>query len=353
MNMFKKASRSESKLKLAITGPSGSGKTYSALLLAKGLGGKIAVIDSENGSAALYAQTFDFDTMTISPPYTTEKYNAAINGAVDAGYDVVIVDSITHAWSGEGGLLSQKEQLDARGGNSYTNWAKITPKHEAFIGTILHSKIHVIATMRSKQDYVLSDRNGKQVPQKVGMAPVQRDGAEYEFTVVLDVAMNHEAQASKDRTGLFDGQIFKISEKTGQTLKAWLNGAVAPAVRMPVKTMSDVEEEAAQETKREMSELAKAFKAQAGFRVPVGVNQESTEPGDYIAQCGRIGGPIMGKVLKDIDEGDLMGFMQWLRRGGKDGASQDYLSQPEVQEFIFMAEEYLNEKKRRKLEGGV
>lgn len=238
MSLFKKATRSHSFLNIALTGPSGSGKTLGALLIASGMGGKIAVIDTENGSASLYSDRFNFDVLEISPPFTTEKYIAAIKGAADAGYAVLIIDSISHAWSGEGGLLQQKEQLDQRGGNSYTNWAKITPKHEAFMASILHSKVHLIATMRSKQDYVLVDKNGKQVPQKVGLAPIQRDGAEYEFTTVLDIAMNHEAVASKDRTGLFENQMVKISEDIGKRLMAYLGATPQPpqqSVRVPIE----------------------------------------------------------------------------------------------------------------------
>ena len=227
MSIFKKAERTKTKLKLAVTGPSGSGKTYSALTLAKGLGKKVAVVDTERGSASLYSDLFAFDVLEIEAPYTTEKYMEAIKSAEQAGYDVIVLDSITHAWAGAGGLLEQKEQLDARAtrGNSYTNWATITKKHEAFLASILHANVHLIATMRSKQDYVLVERNGKQVPQKVGMAPIQRDGAEYEFTIVFDVAMNHEAQASKDRTGIFTDSIFKISDDTSKKIRTWLDNA--------------------------------------------------------------------------------------------------------------------------------
>ena len=226
--MFKKAERKQAKLKLALTGPSGSGKTYSGLKIAAGLGKKIAVIDTENDSASLYAGQVgipEFDTCPISPPYTIEKYRAAIKAAVQAGYDVLVVDSLSHAWQGEGGLLEQKEALDARGrGNSYTNWATITKQHEAFKSEILNADVHMICTMRSKQEYAQMEENGKKVVKKLGMAPIQRDGMEYEFTVVLDMAMNHTAEASKDRTSLFDGKIFTPSEKVGEALLKWLQG---------------------------------------------------------------------------------------------------------------------------------
>jgi hypothetical protein len=228
--MFQKAERKRAKLKIGLTGPSGSGKTYSGLLLAKGIASKIAVIDTENGSASLYADRFNFDVIDLTPPFTTEKYIDAIKLAEKEKYEIVLIDSISHAWAGEGGLLEQKEQLDSRGrGNSYTNWADITKKHEKFKAALLHADIHLIATMRSKQDYVVSpDDKGKMTPKKVGLAPIQRDGMEYEFTTVFDIAMNHEAEASKDRTGLFTDKIFKITEETGQQFKQWLLTAAIP-----------------------------------------------------------------------------------------------------------------------------
>lgn len=226
MIAFKKAERRQAKLKIALTGPSGAGKTFSALSMAQGMGAKIAVIDTENGSASLYADRFEFDTLTLSQPYTVAKYMEAMKAAEQAGYDVVVIDSITHAWAGDGGLLAKKEALDARGGNSYTNWGAITKEHEAFKAALLNLNTHLICTMRSKQDYVMevNDR-GKQAPKKVGLAPIQRDGMEYEFTTVLDIAQDHNAQVSKDRTGLFDGQIFKISKETGSALSKWLSSA--------------------------------------------------------------------------------------------------------------------------------
>jgi len=228
---FSKAQRKQVKLKLAITGPSGSGKTYSALLLASGLGKKIALIDTENDSASLYSDKFEFDSLNLTPPYSVDRYKEGIAMADAAGYDVLVIDQISHAWSGEGGLLAEKEALDARGGNSYANWARLTPKHEKFKSYILNAGLHVICTMRSKQDYVLEQNSkGRSAPRKVGLAPIQRDGMEYEFTTVLDIAMDHNAQVSKDRTGLFDGQTFKITKKTGEQLLAWLESAPGQAV---------------------------------------------------------------------------------------------------------------------------
>lgn len=231
MKMFRKAERCKAKLRLGITGPAGSGKTYSALQIAFGIGGRVAVIDTENRSADLYAHLGEYDVCTIEAPYTVQKYLAAINEAESLGYDILIIDSLTHAWAGEGGLLDQQGKIaDSGKGNSYTAWRQVTPWHNKLVDAILQSPCHIIATMRSKMEYVLSTNDkGKQEPKKVGMAPVQRDGMEYEFTTVFDLSHNHAAQASKDRTGLFDGQIFTPSTDTGKMLLDWLeSGADAP-----------------------------------------------------------------------------------------------------------------------------
>lgn len=257
MSTFKKAERRQVKLKLGISGPSGSGKTFSALKIAKGLidgkEGRIAVIDTENKSASLYAESGgmpEFDILELDPPYTVDKYIQAIEAAIKEGYDVLIVDSVSHVWSGEGGLLQEKETLDAKGGNSYTNWARMTPKWNRFVSGILHSDIHMICTMRSKQDYVLvENEKGKQAPKKVGMAPQVREGFEYELTAVFDMSMNHSAEASKDRTSLFDGRVWQPDEKTGKEILAWLTAGklpekplpkvVVPSSTMPPKNQQD------------------------------------------------------------------------------------------------------------------
>lgn len=244
---FKKAERSQSRLKLGIQGPSGSGKTDGALALARGLAGpngKIAVADTENGSAALYSDRYDFDVLNIEPPYLSSKFNEVIDAAAAAGYDVLIIDSISHQWEGEGGILSRKEAVDARGGNSYTNWSKFTKEHNEFVGKILSAPIHIIATMRSKQDYVLeANEKGKQTPRKVGMKAIQREGAEYQLTVNLDVQMDHRAKASKDRTGLFGDALWDLRDpKTSKMIVDWLASAKPEAKATPeqIETMLDL-----------------------------------------------------------------------------------------------------------------
>jgi len=225
MNKFAKATRHKVFLKLAITGPTGSVKTFSANRLAAGLsnGGKIALLDTENQSASLYADLFDFDVLDISPPFTESKFIEGINVAVREGYAILIIDSFSHAWQG---TLDYKAGLDARGGNSYVNWNKAGSKFNELLTAILQSKIHIIACMRSKMDYVLEpDNRGKMMPRKVGLAPVMRDGIEYEFSTVFDGDLDHFVTVTKDRTGLFVDQRIQITEDVGRKLLAWLSSA--------------------------------------------------------------------------------------------------------------------------------
>lgn len=226
---FRKAEKRKAKLRLGITGAAGSGKTYGALLIAKGLGGKTVLLDTENGSGDLYATLFDYDVGAIQAPYTIDKYIEGIKQAESLGYDIIIIDSLSHAWAGEGGLLEQVDNIAAgsRSGNSYTAWRQVTPQHNKLIETMLNSPCHIIATMRSKTEYVIVENDkGRKEPRKVGLAPVQREGMDYEFGVVFDLGQNHMATVSKDRTSLFDGKTFQLSEQTGETLRQWLESGV-------------------------------------------------------------------------------------------------------------------------------
>jgi hypothetical protein len=225
---IRKAERKKAKLRLGISAPSGAGKTYSSLLMAYGITGdweKVGLIDTENGSGDLYAHLGDYSIIPIEAPFTPDKYIQAIKLFEDNGFEVIIIDSLSHAWAGEGGILDIQAAVAAasRSGNSYTAWREVTPKHNALVNTILQSKCHIIATMRAKTEYVQEkNEQGKTEIKKVGLAPIQRDGMEYEFTVMLDLSLNHTASASKDRTGLFDGQYFKPSTDTGKKLLEWL-----------------------------------------------------------------------------------------------------------------------------------
>ena len=218
------ASRKKAKIKMALQGPSGSGKTKSALLIAYGLCGswdKIAVIDTENRSADLYADLGNYNVLPIAPPFTPERYIEAMRVCLNAQMQVIIVDSISHEWEGIGGILETHSGMI---GNSFTNWAKLTPRHNAFIQTLLQADVHIIGTIRAKQEYVLSEKNGKQVPEKVGLKGVTRDGLDYEFTVVLEVDTTLKAKVSKDRTQLFFGKPeFIPTTDTGAMILKWCN----------------------------------------------------------------------------------------------------------------------------------
>jgi hypothetical protein len=229
--MFRKAERKKAKLRLALCGPAGSGKTYSALLIAQGLGGRIAMIDTEHGSGELYAHLNDYDVAPLTPPFTPSRYIQTIQEAEKEGYDVLIIDSLSHAWSGEGGVLDMKDAATkaSKSGNSYFAWREVTPEHNRLVETMLHADLHLIATLRTKTAYEVVNEDGKAKPIKVGLAPVQREGLEYEFTIVFDLSVDgHIATATKDRTSLFDGRYLIPNHETGQKLLTWLESGEEP-----------------------------------------------------------------------------------------------------------------------------
>lgn len=224
MIQLKKATRKQVKLRLNISAPSGAGKTYSALRMAKGLCGdwsKIAVIDTENGSASLYSDLGDFNVVDLSPPFQPEKYIQALKACEDAGIEVIIIDSSSHEWTC---LLEENEVLAQASfrGNTWSAWSKTTPRHDKFVNAVLHCNAHVITCTRSKMETVMGE--GKKV-HKVGMKDQQREGWEYELTVSLNIDRDtHLASPSKDRTNLFEGkQPFLITEETGELISNWCN----------------------------------------------------------------------------------------------------------------------------------
>lgn len=228
---LKKATRKAVKLKLNLSAPSGAGKTYSALRLAYGLVGdwsKIAVIDTENGSASLYSHLGDFNVIDLEPPFSPERYIQAIQACVEGGMELIIIDSSSHEWSGIGGCLQINEELAQAKyrGNTWSAWNEVTPRHDRFVGTILHTPVHVITCTRSKTETIMTD--DKKV-KKVGMKDTQREGWEYELTVSLSIDRDtHKAVASKDRTGLFiDVDPFLITEETGQRIREWCDSGVS------------------------------------------------------------------------------------------------------------------------------
>ena len=230
---LQKATRKKSKLRLNISGPAGSGKTYSALLMAKGLvkdWGKIAVIDTENGSASLYSHLGDFQTIDMQAPFTPESYIKAIDICVAAGMECIILDSSSHEWSGSGGCIEINEHLAQTKfkGNTWSAWSQTTPRHDAFVQKVLQCAAHVITCTRSKMETVMTD--DKKV-KKLGMKDIQREGWEYELTVSLSIDRDtHTAIASKDRTEIFEGKDpFIITEATGELIRKWCEQGEDPA----------------------------------------------------------------------------------------------------------------------------
>lgn len=219
---LRKATRQKAKLRIGLSAASGFGKTYGGLKLAFGITqdwAKIAVIDTEHGSAELYSDLGEYNVLPLEAPYTPERYIQAIKACEDAGMELIIIDSISHEWEGKGGCLEIQESL----GGKYQDWAKVTPRHRAFIDAILQCKAHVITTVRRKQDYDMVKDGNKTTVQKTGTKEQTREGFEYELTVNLEIVNDkHLTKASKDRTGLFMGKPeFVITEETGKTLREW------------------------------------------------------------------------------------------------------------------------------------
>lgn len=228
--------RKQAKIKMALQGSAGSGKTMSALLLAKGIVGdysKVAIVDSEHGSADLYAHLGDYNVVTLEAPFSPDNYLKAIDICIKAGIEIIILDSISHCWEY---LLDYHSKM---AGNSFTNWSKITPLQNNLVNKILQSPVHFIATMRTKQDYVLNQKDGKFVPEKVGLKAIQRNDLDFEFTLVFDIDIKHFASSSKDRTNLFlDRPEFKITEGTGKIIRDWCNSG-----KVEVDILEDIQTE--------------------------------------------------------------------------------------------------------------
>lgn len=233
MSTLRKAARQKAKLRIGLSGSAGSGKTYSALLIAKGLSGgsleKVAIIDTENGSADLYSHLGEYSVLTLQAPYTPERYTQALSECEASGAEVIIIDSVTHEWDGKGGILESNELLGQTKfkGNNWAAWSVSTPRHQKFIEAITTSKCHIITTARSKTDTIQTE--DKKI-KKVGLKEIQREGYEYELTVNFTIDRDgHYAATSKDRTGIFiDLDPFVISEKTGETLKEWAEKGIEP-----------------------------------------------------------------------------------------------------------------------------
>lgn len=243
---LRKAERSQAKLRIGVSAPSGAGKTYSALLMASGMTSwdKIALIDTENGRGDIYSDLGDYNIITLEAPFSPERYIEAIKSCEEAGMEVIIIDSISHEWEGEGGCLEINESLaNAKyRGNSWSAWNETTPRHRKFIEAIISSKAHIITTVRNKVDTIMTD--DKKV-KKVGIKEITREGFEYEITVNFNIDRDtHKALPSKDNTQLFEGKDpFVITAETGKALIKWMKEGkkVKPAPKKPpVVTKQDV-----------------------------------------------------------------------------------------------------------------
>jgi nucleoside-triphosphatase THEP1 len=247
---FKVATKAAAKLRLGLIGPAGSGKTMTALRIASGLGGRIAVIDTERGSASLYAgeRGLAFDVEELDT-YEVERFIQAIRDAAEAGYSTVVIDSLSHAWAGKGGILEYVDNAGKRnqGGGNFGAWRDATPRHNALVDAILGAPMHVICTLRSKVEYVVENVGGRNQVRKVGLQPVQRDGLEYEFTVVGDVSQDHDLVVTKTRAAwLKDAVIREAGEDLGKKLAAWLSEGTAGPVEAIRRPPATVEPESAQ-----------------------------------------------------------------------------------------------------------
>jgi hypothetical protein len=241
---FKHAHKAESKLRMALAGPSGAGKTYTSLQIATALAGDapIAVIDTERGSASMYSDIFSFDVLELDT-FHPDHYIEAIKAAQDAGYGVLVIDSLTHAWEGKGGLLEIVEGIAKRsyGGNTFRAWADGTPIQNRLIDAITGARMHIIATMRTKSDYAMDkdERTGKTAPRKIGLAVKQRDGIEYEFDIFSKMTLDNEMIVEKSRCPELAGQIIRRpGADVAEVLARWLQGESASAVNAPVQPSS-------------------------------------------------------------------------------------------------------------------
>ena len=310
---LRKAERKQAKLRIGITGPSGSGKTYSALLLAYGITGdwdKIALIDTENGSGELYSDLGPYNVITLTAPYSPERYIAAIEAAENAGMEAIIIDSASHEWEGKGGIL---ELVDAVAnakfrGNTWAAWSELTPRHQKFIEKITTSPTHIITTTRAKTDSVMTDDNKVK---KVGTKEIQREGFEYELTISFTLDRDqHLAVASKDRTGLFiERDPFLITAETGKELRDWNQSA-----------------------KPDMSTLKRELVRQANRLDIAGIGGVPSDPNDALAYIKDTVQVVLDEELETKDPEKLAAQVERLKQISPEEAKKRYKESKEKKE---------------------
>ena len=290
---FHKAEKSQLKGRLAISGPAGSGKTYTALAVACAMGQRVAVIDTEKGSASRYADKFGFDVLELES-FEPERYVAGIHEAEAAGYDVIVVDSLSHAWFAEGGVLEGVDKKAGKTGNKFTAWADATPRQNALVRAILGCKAHIICTMRSKAEYVLEpNAQGRTVPRKVGMAPIQRDGIEFEFDVFGELTTDHELSITKTRCPALDQKkFFQPGADFAKIFMGWLGEGPPAAPRQSDDTIIKVLDGA-------LAALGDEAVHAALQKVQSAAQPEAPAPSP---SNGSPHGPAITKLLADIGE---------------------------------------------------
>lgn len=264
------AIREKQKALIGMIGPSGSGKSLSSLLLAYGIvnamlpdaseeekWSKIGAADTEHRRLLNYVgQEFNgvkigsFKYIDFKPPFTKDRYDMAIKLLKQQGVEVVIVDSLSHQWQGEGGVVETHGEMQ---GNSFQNWGKLSKQSTGMVKALTTQDVHVITTLRVKSDYVIELVDGKNVPKKVGMKPIQKDDMEYEFDTVFSIGMDHMARVSKDITNLFYDD-FTIDSSVGEKLYRYLELGVDVQAEERAKREAAEKERQANVTKiRELS----------------------------------------------------------------------------------------------------
>lgn len=321
MNLqIKKASKKESKLRLSLIGVSGGGKTYTSLAIGSNLGDKILVVDTEHGSASKYADIFDFDVIELDE-FTPENFIQAIKAAEQHQYDVIILDSLSHAWIGKGGILEQHGNAEARTKNSFTAWKDVTPRHNNLIEAIVQAKLHVIATMRAKTEHALKQENGKTKVERLGLAAVQRDGMEYEFDVVAEINIDNDFVIQKSRCPQLSGRVFnKAGKEVALILTEWLKG-------------DETEPSSQKEITAQNSQPLKVVDS-----IP-NTNQEVNVPDRLIKK--------IRSVLTELNK-DESAFNTWLQKEYDSTMHWSQMSEPVLRELETKVTNWLNSQKSQK-----
>lgn len=324
--VFKKATKRAAKLRLALIGPAGSGKTYTGLLVASRLGARVAVIDTEKGSASKYADLFDFDVLELES-FAPQQYVEALRAAESAGYDVVVVDSLSHAWVGKGGALEMHDNAVARqkGGNSFTAWRDVTPHHNSLVEALVQSTCHVIATMRAKTEYVSEkdERTGRTSVRKVGLAPVQRDGMEFEFDVVCDMDQENRLAVGKTRAPRLSGKVYhRPGDDFAGELLSWLSsGEPTEEKAAPVLKFVAPPRPAETVIRPPVREVAEAVAAKTGGRVVADEQPAPPAPPPPGPQCAlerKLEAKDAALVAAGlIQSGELMAYVEECGRDAK------------------------------------